>query len=65
MVPDLAGTGLWRYITLSVPCLQLMWFENYVCGLFADNVASFSINVVLRAGIFAINLVSKSRCLRF
>lgn len=39
--------------------LQLMWFKNYVCSLFAKNVVSFAVNLVLSAQIFSINVVTK------
>jgi hypothetical protein len=39
--------------------MQLIWFENYVCSLFANNVISFAVNSVLRARIFSINVVTK------
>ena len=42
-----------------------MWFQNYVCGLFAIIVVSFAIIVVLRPLLFANNVVSKIACLQF
>lgn len=45
--------------------MQLMWSENYVCSLLANNVVSFAVNVVLSARIFSINLVTKWRCFHF
>lgn len=45
--------------------MQLMLIENYVFSLLANNVVSFALNVVLRARIFSINLLTKWRCLQF
>jgi hypothetical protein len=42
-----------------------MWFQNYVCGLFAIIVVSFAVIVVLRPLLFANNVVSKMACLQF
>lgn len=42
-----------------------MWFENLVCSLFAANVVSSAVNVVLRPPLFVLNVVSKLPCLQF
>lgn len=45
--------------------LQRMWFICSYCGLFAKNVVSFAVIVVLRPLLFAVNVVSISACLQF
>jgi hypothetical protein len=45
--------------------LQLMCLKTLVCSLKIMFAVSFANNVVLRPPLFAVNVVSKSPCLRF